>query len=218
MLDWIAKGGVIMYPLIMCSILALAIIIERAWSLRRKKIISKTFVIKVEDLIRKEMIPEAIVFCNMNKSAISSVMLTGIKHYGRVREIIKEVIEDAGKKEVGTLQRYLNLLGGLAAIAPLLGLLGTVTGMIRTFNVINLQGVGDPQSMAGGISEALITTATGLAIGIPALAMYKYFQGKADALVLEMELSSFRLIDLLQKKERRRASDIMIDQDEQRGT
>ena len=217
MLDWITKGGVVMYPLLLCSVMALAIIIERAWSLRRKKIISKTFVIKVEDLIRKEMIPEAIAFCNMNKSAMSNVMLTGIKHYGRVREIIKEVIEDAGKKEVGILHRYLNLLGGIAAIAPLLGLLGTVTGMIRTFNVINLQGVGDPQSMAGGISEALITTATGLTIGIPALALYKFFQGRAEVLVLDMEISSFRLIDLLQKKERRRASDIMIDQDEQRG-
>ncbi len=203
MIEWIAKGGAIMYPLLICSIVALAIVLERGWSLRRKKIISKTFVIKVEDLIRKEMISEAITFCKMNKSSISNILLAGINNYGRRREVIKEVIEDAGKREVGSLQRYLNLLGVVAAISPLLGLLGTVTGMIRTFNVINLQGVGDPQSMAGGISEALITTATGLMIGIPALAMYKYFQGKADILVLDMELSSFKMIDLLQKKDPR---------------
>jgi biopolymer transport protein ExbB len=201
MLELISKGGVIMYPLMLCSIISLAIIIERAWSLRRRNVISSSFVIKVEDLIRKEMISEAISFCKMNQSAISNILMSGINHYGRSRDVVKEVIEDAGKKEVGGLQQYLNLLGGAAAIAPLLGLLGTVTGMIRTFNVINLQGVGDPQSMAGGISEALITTATGLVIGIPALAMFKYFQGKADILVLEMELSSFKMIDLLQEKE-----------------
>jgi biopolymer transport protein ExbB len=203
MIDLINKGGFVMFPLIFCSIISIAIIIERAYSLRRRNIISNTFVIKLEDLIRKEMIAEAISFCKMNQSSISNILISGINRYGRNREIVKEVIEDAGKKEVGVLQQYLNLLGGIAAIAPLLGLLGTVTGMIKTFNVINLQGVGDPQSMAGGISEALITTATGLVIGIPALAMYKYFQGKADSLVLEMELCSFKMIDLLQEKDQK---------------
>ncbi len=212
MIQWILDGGVVMYPLILCSVIALAIIFERAWGLRKKKVISKTFVIKVEDLIRKEMISEAITFCKMNKSSIANILLSGIKSYGRDRHIVKEVIEDAGKKEVSVLERYLNMLGVVAAISPLLGLLGTVTGMIKTFSEINLQGVGDPQSMAGGISEALFTTATGLAIGIPALAMYKYFQGKADALVLEMERSSFKMISLLEKKEEARTHhNIIID-------
>jgi len=201
MLEWIAKGGIIMYPLILTSIISLAIILERAWSLRRRNVLSHSFVVKVEDLIRKEMISEALSFCKMNQSAISNVVLSGINHYGRSRDVVKEVIEDAGKKEVGILNQYLNLLGGMAAIAPLMGLLGTVTGMIRTFSAISTQGVGDPQAMAGGISEALITTATGLVIGIPALAMFKYFQGKSDNLVLEMELSSFKMIDLLQEKD-----------------
>ncbi len=195
------KGGILMYPIALCSIVALGIFLERIWVLRRGKVLPRDFLIEVEDLVIRRKLPEAITLCKRDNSSIAHVIRVGIENYGKRREVIKERIEEVGRREVASLERYINVIGTIAGIAPLLGLLGTVSGMIRSFNVISMQGVADPASLAGGISEALITTAAGLVVAIPAFVMYRYLMNKADSLILEMEENSIRMVDLLKREE-----------------
>jgi len=202
MYDFVVKGGVLMIPIALCSIIALAIFLERLWSLRKSKVIPRDFLIEIEDLIRREKIPEAITRCRKDNSSMANIIIAGIRNFGKRREIVKESIEEIGRKEAATLERYINVVGTIAAIAPLLGLLGTVFGMIKAFNVISIQGVGNPSSLAGGISEALITTAAGLVVAIPTFVLYRYLANKADALIVEMEEHSIRMVDLLKGRER----------------
>ena len=202
MYDFVVKGGVLMIPIALCSIIALAIFLERLWSLRRSRVIPRDFLIEIEDLIRREKIPEAITRCRTDSSSMANIILAGIRNFGKRREIVKEGIEEIGRREAATLERYINVVGTIAAIAPLLGLLGTVFGMIKAFNVISIQGVGNPSSLAGGISEALITTAAGLVVAIPTFVLYRYLANKADALIVEMEEHSIRMVDLLKQRER----------------
>ncbi|UCD70732.1 MAG: MotA/TolQ/ExbB proton channel family protein [Syntrophobacterales bacterium] len=202
MYDLVVKGGVLMIPIALCSIIALAIFLERLWSLRRSRVIPRDFLIEIEDLIRREKIPEAITRCRKDNSSMANIILAGIRNFGKRREIVKESIEEIGRREAATLERYINVVGTIAAIAPLLGLLGTVFGMIKAFNVISIQGVGNPSSLAGGISEALITTAAGLVVAIPTFVLYRYLANKADALIVEMEEQSIRMVDLLKQRER----------------
>ena len=202
MYDFVVKGGVLMIPIALCSIIALAIFLERLWSLRRSRVIPRDFLIEIEDLIRREKIPEAITRCRKDNSSMANIILAGIRNFGKRREIVKESIEEIGRREAATLERYINVVGTIAAIAPLLGLLGTVFGMIKAFNVISIQGVGNPSSLAGGISEALITTAAGLVVAIPTFVLYRYLANKADALIVEMEEHSIRMVDLLKGRER----------------
>jgi biopolymer transport protein ExbB len=197
MYDFVVKGGVLMIPIALCSIIALAIFLERLWSLRRSRVIPRDFLIEIEDLIRREKIPEAITRCRKDNSSMANIIVAGIRNFGKRREIVKESIEEIGRREAATLERYINVVGTIAAIAPLLGLLGTVVGMIKAFNVISIQGVGNPSSLAGGISEALITTAAGLVVAIPTFVLYRYLANKADALIVEMEEHSIRMVDLL---------------------
>jgi biopolymer transport protein ExbB len=200
MYDFVVKGGVLMIPIALCSIIALAIFLERLWSLRRSRVIPRDFLIEIEDLIRREKIPEAITRCRKDNSSMANIILAGIRNFGKRREIVKESIEEIGRREASTLERYINVVGTIAAIAPLLGLLGTVFGMIKAFNVISIQGVGNPSSLAGGISEALITTAAGLVVAIPTFVLYRYLANKADALIVEMEEHSIRMVDLLKQR------------------
>ncbi len=197
MYDFVVKGGVLMIPIALCSIIALAIFLERLWSLRRSRVIPRDFLIEIEDLIRREKIPEAVTRCRKDNSSMANIIVAGIRNFGKRREIVKESIEEIGRKEAATLERYINVVGTIAAISPLLGLLGTVFGMIKAFNVISIQGVGNPSSLAGGISEALITTAAGLVVAIPTFVLYRYLANKADALIVEMEEHSIRMVDLL---------------------
>jgi len=200
MYDFVVKGGVLMIPIALCSIIALAIFLERLWSLRRSRVIPRDFLIEIEDLIRREKIPEAITRCRKDASSMANIILAGIRNFGKRREIVKESIEEIGRREAATLERYINVVGTIAAIAPLLGLLGTVVGMIKAFNVISIQGVGNPSSLAGGISEALITTAAGLVVAIPTFVLYRFLANKADALIVEMEEHSIRMVDLLKQR------------------
>lgn len=197
MYDFVVKGGVLMIPIALCSIIALAIFLERLWSLRRSRVIPRDFLIEIEDLIRREKIPEAITRCRKDNSSMANIIVAGIRNFGKRREIVKESIEEIGRREAATLERYINVVGTISAIAPLLGLLGTVFGMIKAFNVISIQGVGNPSSLAGGISEALITTAAGLVVAIPTFVLYRYLANKADDLIVEMEEHSIRMVDLL---------------------
>lgn len=197
MYDFVVRGGVLMIPIALCSIIALAIFLERLWSLRRSRVIPRDFLIEIEDLIRREKIPEAITRCRKDNSSMANIIVAGIRNFGKRREIVKESIEEIGRREAAILERYINVVGTIAAIAPLLGLLGTVFGMIKAFDVISIQGVGNPSTLAGGISEALITTAAGLVVAIPTFVLYRYLANKADALIVEMEEHSIRMVDLL---------------------
>ena len=202
MISFFIKGGIFMYPILLCSIIALAIFIERLWNLRRSQVVPLDFVQEMEALTRKGNIPDAVMRCQHNRSSIARILLVGIKNFGKKREIIKEYLEEVGRQESASLERFVEGLGTIAGVSTLLGLLGTISGMIKIFSVISFQTVVNPASLAGGISEALITTYAGLTVAIPSIVMYKYLQSKTNALILEMEGHSIRLVELLKEKDR----------------
>lgn len=201
MIDFFVKGGIFMYPILLCSITAVAIFIERVWRLRRSQVIPPDFVQRVDDLIRRGNIPEATMLCQHNRASMARILLVGIKNFGKRREVIKEYLEEVGRQESASLERFVEALGAIPGISTLLGLLGTISGMISIFSVISAQSVVNPQSLAGGISEALITTYAGLTVAIPSIVMYRYLQSKTNSLILEMEEHSIRLVELLKEKE-----------------
>jgi biopolymer transport protein ExbB len=181
------KGGVVMIPLLLGSIITLAIVIERAISLRPKKIIIPEIVTAVERIKCPEDIRVAESICETHPGTFANVMLPALRNKDLNREELKEFIIDQGRQEVRTLERGLVGLETIAGVAPLLGLMGTVVGMIKVFNVISQQGLGQANVLSQGISEALITTVTGLAIGIPALIAYNFFTSKAEGIVMDIE-------------------------------
>jgi len=201
MVDFFTKGGIFMYPILLCSITAVAIFIERLWNLRWNQVIPSGFLGEVEELIRNEKIPDAAMLCQHNSSSMARILSAGIKNFGRKREVIKEYLEEVGRQESASLERFVDGLGTIAGVSTLLGLLGTISGMIKIFSGISAQTVVNPGSLAGGISEALITTYAGLSVAIPTLVMHKYLQGKAQSLILQMEERSIRLVELLMEKE-----------------
>ncbi len=165
-----------------------------------KKVIPEDFLTEVESLVQRRKISEAMTLCKANSSSMAQVLLTAIQSFGQSREVIREKIEESGKKETNLLERGCTLLGTVASVAPLLGLLGTVFGMIQVFNVISLEGVGNATSLAGGISQALLTTAAGLIVAIPSLVAYKYFVNRVQNLVVTMEECSVKILDHLGEK------------------
>jgi biopolymer transport protein ExbB len=199
MLEFIIKGGPVMVPLLLCSVISLSIIVERCLSLRRNRILKYDVLQRIEELLRDRKIPEASTLCKRYPSSMTRILLAAILNHDKSRQEIKEIIEDAGRQEVPVLERYLTILGTIASISVLLGLLGTVMGMIRTFNAIAALGYGHPEALASGISEALVATATGLAIAIPTLVFYNFFMGKVDSLVIEMEKNSLRMLSILKR-------------------
>jgi len=201
MLSFITKGGIFMYPIIACSILSLAIFIEKLWSLRRKKNVPLDFLQEIEQLLQENNSTKALSLCGVNRSSIARIFSVGIKHYGKKREVIKERIEEVGRREASLLEKYVDALATLASVSTLLGLLGTIAGMIKIFSVIATQSVVNPSTLAGGISEALYTTAAGLTVAIPTLIFYRYVSSKSRALVLEMEECSTQVVELIKEKE-----------------
>lgn len=199
MIDLIIKGGIFMYPIIFCSIVALAVFLERLWVLKRKNIIPEAFIHQVEELLSKQKITEAIDLCQEDMSSIAKIFLSGLKNTQKGMWLVKEAIEERGSREAIILERNVDILSTIANLTPLLGLLGTVSGMIKTFNAISVQGIGNPAPLAGGIAEALITTATGLCIAIPTLVCYRILKDKAGSLIFEMEENSIRLLELMEK-------------------
>jgi biopolymer transport protein ExbB len=171
---------------------------ERVWILRRKLIIPKVFIIKVEELVQRSKVAEAIFLCQGNGSSIARIFLAGLKNVGRGTWLVKEAIEEKGRREGVMLERNIGVLLTIANLSPLLGLLGTVSGMIKTFNAISVYGVGGTAPLAGGIAEALITTAAGLLVAIPTLVAYRFLIDKAQILIFEMEESSIRLVDTIE--------------------
>lgn len=199
-ISYLAKGGIVMIPIVLCSMLALSIFIERLWSVKRERVLPKALFRNVEHMLREGKIGEALYLCGRNDSCLSRIILAGLKSHGKRASDIKEAIEEAGRREVALLDKHTGILGTVANITPLLGLLGTVSGMIKAFEVISEAGIGDPAVLAGGISEALITTASGLTVAIPAFVSYKFLLSRTDALVMEMEEYSLRLSELLQEE------------------
>lgn len=201
MYELFLKGGLLMYPIAFCSIVALGIFLERLWALRKGKVVPRGFLIEVIDLVAKGKLTEAMTLCKRTDASVAHVLYAGLSHYGKRREAIKERMEEVGRREVANLERYINVVGTIAGVAPLLGLLGTVSGMIKSFNVIALQGVAEPGALAGGISEALLTTAAGLIVAIPSFVMHRYLRNRVHSLALEMEEVALRILDLLGKEE-----------------
>ncbi|MCD6472624.1 MotA/TolQ/ExbB proton channel family protein [Candidatus Aerophobetes bacterium] len=200
MLQFLIKGGVLMIPLVFCSILALAIVIEKFLSLKLTKKKASLFIEKSKKILNSNddrKINKLIALCEVTSSPLSRILQKALDKKDKNREEIKEAIEDAGSLEVPHLEKHLKILGTIVTIAPLLGLLGTVFGMIRAFNVIAIQGVGDAGALAGGIAEALITTAVGLSIAIPTLIFYNYFIYRTDKLIQMFENASREFLELL---------------------
>ncbi|HLU61921.1 MAG TPA: MotA/TolQ/ExbB proton channel family protein [Gammaproteobacteria bacterium] len=198
MLEIVRSGGWMMLPIILASIIAAGIIIERLWSLQSRRVVPEHLLAKVWHLLKSGELGDEEVRNLYNSSPLGRVLATGLIYRGRPREIIKEMIEDTGRHVTHELERYLNTLGTIAAISPLLGLLGTVVGMIEVFSVITVQGVGDPGALAGGISQALITTAAGLVVAIPSLVAYRYLRGRVKEHVVKMEQEAIKLVEALQ--------------------
>jgi len=199
----VTAGGWLMLPILACSVIAMAIIVERFFMLRKKKVLPANLVVDVWRLASSKQLTEEKVREYQMGSPLGRVVAAGLANRHKDRDSMKVSIEEVGGQVAHELERYLNALGTIAAITPLLGLLGTVVGMIKVFTNITTVGVGNPAVLAGGISQALITTASGLMIAIPALIFYRYFRGKVDGLVVDMEKESIKLLDVLQKRQSR---------------
>jgi len=200
LLDIFLKGGFIMWFILLSSIIGLAVSIDRFIMLRKAKINVPAFMVRIRGFIKKKDISGAISYCMQEKSPVANIVRKGLKKYKYGHDRVKDAIENAGSQEVSKLEKGLSVLASVAGIAPLLGFLGTVTGMIQAFMTIqDLAGAANPSDLAGGIWEALITTAFGLIIGIPALALYNYFLGAVKKLVGEMETVANDVIDVMQE-------------------
>ena len=197
MLELVKAGGWLMLPLLLCSVVSLAIIVERLWSLQVRRVLPKNLVSQVWRWEKLHQLNEDHMKELQASSPLGSILAAGISNRHEERVVMKESIEDTGRYIVHELERYLNSLGTIAAITPLLGLLGTVIGMIKVFATITTQGVGDPGALAGGISEALITTAAGMVVAIPTLMFYRYFRGRVRMLVLKMEQEALVMVEIM---------------------
>ena len=203
MFELIRNGGWLMLPIILCSIGAMGIIAERFWSLQRKKILPSELLPQISRLIKEDKLDEPSLRRIKLSSPLGAILAAGLissdpdRDRRHSREMMKITIEEAGRQVVHELERFLNPLGTIASITPLLGLLGTVVGMIKVFAAIMIHGVGDPGILAGGISEALITTAAGLTVAIPSLIFHRYFERLVDEYVLNMEEEALKLIDVM---------------------
>jgi biopolymer transport protein ExbB len=195
--ELLKAGGILMVPILFCSVLALAIILERFWSLRDSRIAPPEVLNELWRWIKKKELNGKRLKTLQASSPMGRVLASGLLNAKHGREVMKESIEHEASQVVHQLERFLNPLGTVATITPLLGLLGTVIGMIKVFAEIQLAGVGNAGNLAGGISEALITTASGLSVAIPALIAHRYFIRRVDALVVNMEQEAIKLVEVV---------------------
>ncbi|MHB8455124.1 MAG: MotA/TolQ/ExbB proton channel family protein [Acidiferrobacterales bacterium] len=198
MFELVKSGGWVMAPIILCSIAALAIIGERLWSLQKKYVAPAGLLPQVQQWLERKELDNARLELLRESSPLGRILASGLVNRGHARDVVKEAIEDAGRHVVPELERYLNSLGTIAAIAPFLGLLGTVLGMIEMFAGIGSHGLGDPSIVASGISQALVATASGLSVAIPSLMFYRYFRARVDRLLVDMEQEALKLVEIIQ--------------------
>lgn len=187
-----------MWPIILCSIIAAAIILERLWTLQDKRVLPPDLTRKVAQLIDANQINDRVVQALEQNSPLGKMLAAGLAHRQRPRAVVMERLQDAGRHVIFELERFLNTLGTIAGVTPLIGLLGTVAGIIKSFDAIVAGGMGDPRALAGGIAEALICTATGLGVAIPSLIAFRYLRGRVDRIVVAMEKDAIRLADAME--------------------
>jgi biopolymer transport protein ExbB len=199
--DLFQKGGYLMYLLLICSIVAVTIFIERVIQYNRAKIDTDKFLAGLRNILKKRNVVEAVTICSETPGPVSSMLKSGILKHGRKRGIIKEAMEDASSFEIPRLEKNLLVLSTIAHIAPLLGLLGTVMGMVKAFMVIQLKGVVNPADLAEGIWEALLTTVYGLAVAIPTYMAYNYLVSRVRTFISEMEKAASEIINILDELE-----------------
>lgn len=200
LLSMYLKGGLVMHAILICSVIGLAIIIDRLIVIRKAKLNVPAFMVRLRGFLKKKDIEGAISYCLEEKSPASNIIRKSLKKYKLGHERVKEAIENAGKQEIVKLEKGLSILATVSAVAPLLGFLGTVTGMISAFITIqDLQGAASPSDLAGGIWEALITTAFGLGVGIFALGFYNYLLSRISKLINDMEIISNEVVDTLEE-------------------
>lgn len=198
-LDLFQRGGIIMYAIALASVVGLAVFLERMWALQRVKVLPRGLMAKVQELLLEGKHKEALLLCEQSRTSIGAVYRAVLKHAYDPLPVVKEAAEDSGRQEAARLERFVGALGTVANIGPLLGLLGTVTGMIAVFQRVAESGVGSPLDMAAGIWEALLTTAFGLAVGIPALLAHRFTLGRVDGLVLELEEEALGLLEIIRE-------------------
>ena len=195
-----------MWPIILCSIMAAAIVLERLWTLQQKRVLPRELTEQVWRWVQNNQVTDKLIAALEQNSPLGRVLAVGLTNRHRTRDIMMERLEDAGRHVVHELERFLNTLGTIASVSPLLGLLGTVIGIIRAFNAISLEGTGDPRILSGGIGEALIATAAGLCVAIPSLFAYRILRGKVNRIVIQMEKEAMKLIDAMEEAVARGAS------------
>ena len=206
LLELMIAGGWLMWPIAACSVIATAIVIERAWTLRRRRIMPAHLLTGIWQLHRVNQLTDDSIETIRAGSPLGRILAAALVNRQHSREVMKEAITETGRHVVAELERFLNTLGTIAAITPLLGLLGTVFGMIEIFSVIQRAGNGNVELLAGGISVALLTTAAGLCVAIPALMFHRYFDGRVDQLAIDMEEQALRLVEVI-KGEREEQDD-----------
>jgi biopolymer transport protein ExbB len=194
-LDILMAGGWAMVPILICSAVALAIVLERCWTLRRSSVLPPGLGDEVRQWARSGQLDPGHLETLANGSPLGELLAAALAVRRQPREIIKERIEDTGRHVVHRMERYLNTLGTIALIGPLLGLFGTVIGLIRMFMEVMGGGIGDPARMAGGIGEALICTASGLTVAIPAYVLHRYFRSRVAGYCVLMEKQATALLD-----------------------
>jgi biopolymer transport protein ExbB len=186
-----------MWPIILCSVIAGAIVLERLWTLQRRRIMPPDLTRRIWALVEAGQAGDKVVAALEANSPLGKMLATGLANRHRAREVMMERLEDTGRHVAHDLDRFLNTLGTIAGVSPLLGLLGTVTGIIKSFNAISVVGLGDPRVLSGGISEALLTTAAGLCVAIPSYVAHRYLRGRVDSIVVQIEKDVVRFADAL---------------------
>jgi biopolymer transport protein ExbB len=197
MWEIVRAGGPLMWPIILCSIAAAAIILERLWTLQDRRVLPRDLTQKVWQLIESNQVNDKVIQALEQNSPLGRVLAAGLANRHRSREVMMERLEDTGRHVIHELERFLGTLGTIAAVSPLLGLLGTVIGIIQAFNALQAGTGADPRALSGGVGQALIATAAGLTVAIPALLAHRALQGKVDSIVIHIEKDAIRLADAL---------------------
>jgi biopolymer transport protein ExbB len=198
--ELLAKGGIFVYLIFVFSIFSIGIFIEKLWSLRASKILPDSFIIAIEGLLRNRDFEKSLELCKKDNSSIARIVFVAINNIGKDLDTIKELIESAGKEEIIRLSRFEEGMSAVAATTPLLGLLGTVFGIIKAFNVIAAGGIGNPSLLANGISEALSATAAGLSAAVISYIAYKYIDGKLTKISVALSSTAGRILSIMPSK------------------
>jgi biopolymer transport protein ExbB len=193
----VVAGGPFMWPIILCSVIATGIVVERIWTLQQKRVMPADLTRRIWALVEAGQVSDKVIAALEANSPLGKLLATGLANRHRKREVLMDRIEDTGRHVAHELDRFLNTLGTIAGVAPLLGLLGTVTGIIRAFSAIHEGGLGDPRLLSGGISEALVCTAAGLFVAIPSYVAFRYLRGKVEGIVVRMEKDVVRFAEAL---------------------